>query len=155
MREVVFRLGFDVKGVVITTSDLVEQQPAKALLPKVWQFYYDLFYPQTEGGTTSYAVYSYPDPAEPSYYQVCIGSAVPLKANIHNHVLKNCRVGSGRYLVFSGNGSYPELVRSLWDEVALYFAQPACLYRRAFITDFEELLPTGQLNLALSVEMLD
>lgn len=151
MKEAEFRLGFEVTGILISTNDVAEQQPTKALLPQAWQFYYDFYTPPPELGRSSFAVYSYPDPMQPAYYQVCIGSTEVMPENAYNHLLKTCRVSSGHYLLFSASGIYPDIVNTLWAEVEHYFIQPRCEYRRAYTTDFEEVLPTGQLVIAISV----
>lgn len=151
MKEAEFRLGFEITGILFTTNDIVEQQPTKALLPQAWQFFYEFFSPQSEQCCSSFAIYSYPNPLQPAYYQVCIGSKEPLQTDTYSNLLKTGRVSSGQYLLFQATGIYPDIVNSLWAEIEHYFMQPDCEYRRAYTTDYEEVLPTGQLVIAISV----
>ena len=151
MKEVVFRLGFEVRGIQVNSYALIERDPIKALLPRAWQLFFDLYYPAADSGSSSYAVYHYPNPAQPEHFEVCIGTTSALKSTEYLHALKAGRVASGRYMFFTAEGSFPGVVQQLWQEVEQYFQAPDCPYQRAYSTDFEEVLPNGQLIIGVSV----
>ncbi|MCC5853811.1 MAG: GyrI-like domain-containing protein [Alkalimonas sp.] len=151
MKDVVFRLGFEVSGIFVNSYAHIESDPVKALLPRAWQLYFDLFYPGQGSSDSSFAVYHYPDPSQPEHFEVCIGTTATLKNNEHGYALKTSRVPSGRYMFFTAKGSFPAVAQQLWQEVRDYFLAPDCACQRAYITDFEEVLPTGQLVIGVSV----
>jgi len=141
---------FDVVGLAARTSAAQEADPFTAVVPRLWQRFFDenvgRRVPDAIPGRVATAYVDHA--AGDSSYTVVLGPAAK-HGDSAPFGLTRVHVPAGTYLMFPVDGMPPDAVTAAWSRVEEWFvvARP---YRRAFRVDFELLRP-GATVIGISV----
>lgn len=132
---------FSVAGLAVRTRNSEETDPGTARIGGLWDRFFSQSWERKLPGRGEdgriFGVYSGYESDEHGAFDVTAGVAVAAAASA-TPVPGTVRVDvqPGDYLVFTGQGSMPQMVIETWGEIWRYFAENPQV-RRRFGTDFE------------------
>jgi predicted transcriptional regulator YdeE len=135
----VYRKDISIAGVSVRTINRDEFNPATAKLGVFWEQFrtknISAMIPEVVPNSAVYGVYSDYESDASGYYTVTAGVEIqsPLQLGTDFTLVT---IPEGQYLLFSGQGSMPEVVVNLWRQVWNYFSKENP-YKRRFDGDFE------------------
>jgi predicted transcriptional regulator YdeE len=132
-----------VTGLSVRTINSDEFNPKTAKLPSLWE-QFSSSNPHID--LPIYGVYSQYDADEKDFYTVTVGN--PLLKEMIVPFPNQVEIQKGKYLVFEGSGSIPEVVIATWKQVWSYF-ETNPKHQRSFKTDFE--LYKGPTEIAIHI----
>jgi predicted transcriptional regulator YdeE len=124
-----------ITGLRTRTCNADEMQAGTARLGMLWSDFAHRLAPQLLPHSVVYGVYHHYESDAHGAYDVIAGS--PSLADSAPAGLAQVTLAPGQYLVFEAQGVMPLAVLQAWSAVWAHFADPACVHRRAFTTDFE------------------
>jgi predicted transcriptional regulator YdeE len=138
---------FYVAGLTARTSNREEEDPQAARIGSLWgRFFDERVYdrlPQRSDDMRLFGVYSGYSTDAHGDFDITTGIAV-------REAPEAVQIEGGDYLVFSGQGEMPQLVRSVWQAIWDYFdAHPEL--RRRFRSDFEAYSAPDQVAIHVGV----
>lgn len=140
---------FYVAGITTRTNNEKELNEETAQIPALWDKYAE---ENIEGKTFNkaksmamYGVYNKYESDVNSDYDYTIGVEVTKPKNA-------ITIEKDRYLVFTKNGEFPEVVIEAWKDVWDYFASEACEYERAYNYDFEKYAKEDEIEIYISIK---
>ena|SRR3990167_4716428 len=135
---------FTVTGLTVRTQNSDEFNQETAKLPNLWQqFYAGHLIPNT----TIFGVYSAYESGANGFYNVTVGNS----NDNQSAELSAVKIDSGKYLIFHGKGSMPQIVIETWKSVWAYFSGESP-YQRCFMTDFEEYKNSDEVTIYIGVK---
>lgn len=149
---------FAVAGLKVRTTNQLEQDPARARIPGLWQQFMEEQLAHTiENALPNsplYGVYGDYENGKEGEFDVFAGVQVAVPPNNAGWL----QVPSGWFLRFDGQADTPEacvkVVIGLWQAAWAYFDAPAPAYKRNFNLDFERYLNDGRIELHVGVTAL-
>ncbi len=128
-----------IAGISVRTSNKIESNPQKAVLPALWdRFFEEDILDQIPGkipNSPIYGVYSDYESNRKGSYSVTAG-AEAFDPKIEQNGFNRIKIEAGDYLLFKGRGSMPGVVADTWQVVWNYFSKNL-QFKRRFNTDFE------------------
>lgn len=149
MKPLLQRLdAFRVAGPSARTTNSAENDPRTARIAGLWsRFFNERIYEKTPNRLADmrlFGVYSGYESDADGAYDVTAGVAMAEGPEA-------VRIESGDYLVFSGQGEMPQLVRSAWQAIWAYFDAHPELTRR-YRSDFEAYSAPDQVAIHIGIE---
>lgn len=135
---------FSVTGIAVRTCNRDEMDPAIARIGNLWDRFFSQSWerqlPSRGHDGRIFGIYSAYESNEHGAFDVTAGVAMAEGAGAAAGAIpdgaRRVDVQAGDYLVFSGQGSMPQMVIDTWGRVWRYFAENPQV-RRRFGTDFE------------------
>lgn len=122
-----------VTGIKVRTKNADEISPDTSKISGLWQRFYVDVAPQLRKDASVLGVYSNYESDFTGEFDVLAGSDI-LDSDI---ACDSVTIQAGKYLVFEGKGSMPQVVIDTWSEVWSYFGSNEAEHIRAYTTDFE------------------
>ncbi|NVJ52717.1 MAG: GyrI-like domain-containing protein [Campylobacteraceae bacterium] len=140
---------FYVSGITTRTNNETELNDENPKIPALWQKYVD---ENIEGKTFNkaksmamYGVYNKYESDVNSDYDYTIAVEVTKPKNA-------ITIEKDRYLVFTKEGEFPDVVIETWKDVWDYFASETCEYERAYNYDFEKYAKENEIEIYISIK---
>lgn len=154
--EIVGIDGFTVQGLAVRTCNKDEAQASSAGIGPLWQVFGRQIAPYLEPHGRIYGVYHHYESDADGCFNVLAGTDALLPTHEEAHkenepALTSVSIAAGPYLVFEAHGVMPQAVIEAWGRIWRYFADPQCLYRRAYTTDFERYLADQRVDICIAV----
>ena len=147
---------FTVSGISVRTINRDEFNPGTAKLSHLWQRFLSESIAEKIPGkipdSPIYGIYSDYESDFTGYYTVTAGCAVD--SLLMCTEFNTLNIHDGNYLVFSGQGTMPQMVIDTWKQVWAYF-ESSTRYKRHFITDFEVWRKSDEIEIYIGIEVLD
>ena len=128
-----------ITGISVRTSNEIESNPKKAVLPAFWdRFFEEDILDQIPGkipNTPIYGVYSNYGSNKKGSYSVTAGVEA-FDPEMEQNGFDLIKIEAGDYLLFKGHGPMPGVVADTWQVVWNYFSKNR-EFKRRFKTDFE------------------
>lgn len=140
-----------VSGLSVRTINQDEFNPENAKLRQLWNDFMIKKLPDLASripNTPLYGVYSDYESDDAGYYTVTAGVSVP--AVEFQTELATVKILKGDYLVFSAQGTMPEVIIALWQQIWSYFPNQS-RYQRTYRTDFEVYSEPEQIKIYIGV----
>ena len=156
------------EGIGVRTTNYKETQPEKAKLGELWQQFYQTHAEQLPEDAEVYGIYHNYESDDTGEFDVVAGWHTDSQPDSSENTevegadiestdeTVSVTIPAGKYLVFSQQGSMPNMVIEGWDKVWTYFGKPKCEYIRTFAVDFEHYVDTdpenGQVDIYIGIE---
>jgi predicted transcriptional regulator YdeE len=138
-------------GLSVRTRNADEMQAATARIGRLWSDFAAQIAPHLAQGARVVGVYHrYESDAQGAFDVLAGTDALPSAAG-DSLALSRIDIAAGQYLVFDAPGAMPHAVVDAWSCIWRYFADPLCLHRRAYTTDFECYSPDGVTEIFIGV----
>lgn len=147
---------FQVQGIQIRTKNVNEFDPSTAQIPALWKRFpsevLETLSPANQGiHLEPFGVYfNYESDANGSY-DVLAGAKVNNTSCDGQGALQ---VQGGAYLVFSAHGEMPRALIECWGGIWAYFSNPACVSKRAYLTDFEQYIASDLVLVHIGIQSI-
>lgn len=139
-----------IRGISTRTTNLKETNPDEGRIPGLWQRFDANVQVNYKGGARVYGVYFDYESDATGEFTVLTGTD---QENCTSSVsLEEVKIEKGKYLVFHGAGSMPEIVIQTWGAIWNYFARDNCEYKRKYTTDFEKYLSESEIEIYIAIE---
>ena len=149
------------EGIGVRTTNYKETKPETAKLGELWQQFYQTIAEQLPEDAQIYGVYHQYESDDTGEFDVVAGyskQSVQQEQEVQSESddTVSVTIPAGKYLVFSQQGSMPDMVIEGWDKVWTYFGDSECEYTRTFGVDFEHYIDTdpedGQVDIYIGIE---
>lgn len=141
-------------GITARTNNTREMQHDTAQIPGLWQTLYTQNLldqiPLTDNTRTPIAVYTEYESDHTGDYTLLVGAGVT-DNRIVPAALSSVTVQTGRYLVFTATGDFPQAVIAAWEAVWQYFAQ-STEHKRSYTTDFEHYIDAHTVSVHIAID---
>ena len=143
-----------ISGISVQTTNEKEMNPETAKLSNLWSDFLEdelmKKIPDQVNKSLIHGVYSSYESDVNGKYTVTAGMEIKeTKATSENY--SQAIIESGKYLVFKGTGSMPQIVIDTWTNVWNYFSE-IYLYKRAYTTDFEQYTGSDQIEIYIAIQ---
>ena len=146
---------FTISGISVRTINQDEFNSNNAKIARLWdKFKADNIIDKITNkiaDTPVYGVYSDYESDFNGYYTVTAGVAV--NAELSAQEFSTVNIQEGNYLVFTGQGTMPQIVVETWMRIWSYFESSEAAYTRNYKTDFE--LYRSPQNIEIYIGVLD
>lgn len=135
-------------GIKVRTKNADEMISEISKISGLWhQFYADIA-PQLERDANIFGVYSNYESDFTGEFDVLAGSDI-FKSDIERD---SVTIQAGKYLVFDGKGSTPQVVSDTWSKIWNYFGSDVSGHIRAYTTDFELYKSDSHIQIFISIK---
>ncbi len=142
-----------IAGISVRTNNKVESNPKKAVLPALWNRFFDEDIldqiPDKIPNSPIYGVYSEYESNVKGTYTVTAGVEA-FGPEIKKNGFNLTKIEAGEYLLFKGRGPLPEVVANTWQEVWSYFTKNT-EFKRLYKTDFELYITQEQVEIYIGI----
>ena len=141
---------FSVTGLVVRTTNNEEIDPSTAKIGKLWEEFYKNSSSHLNNSSKVYGLYTNYESDATGKFDVVACSDTLSKEQLENSV--EFQISTGKYLKFSGSGSMPQTVISLWSRVWEYFNSSNCPHVRVYTTDFEFYKSENEVEISIAIK---
>lgn len=146
----------NVKGLAVRTKNADEMNPASAKIATLWWQFYAQIFANLAPEQKIYGIYYNYESDYSGEFNVLAGAQLDQsqleKTKQASIELEQVSIEAGKYLTFSGTGTMPATVISVWGEIWNYFSAEDCPHQRAYLTDFECYQGTTQVDIYIGIK---
>lgn len=137
-----------VTGIKVRTKNADEMNYDTSKISGLWQHFYADVAPHLEKDANVIGVYSNYESDFTGEFDVLAGSDM-FESDIAS---ESVTIRAGKYLVFEGKGSMPQVVIETWSKVWSYFSSNEAEHIRAYTTDFEVYKSDRDVEIFISIQ---